>query len=85
MINEKTSKTSEAKLGMEKQLEEYFKSDLENTGASSERIENVVKKAKQEAGMRDLLTHMLLRIWMPIISIGSIFFVFLNRQNKTKK
>jgi hypothetical protein len=84
-VEDNNSKAREADVNTENQLDELFQAEINKTPASSERIENVVKSAKQEAGMRDLFTHMLFRIWMPIMSIGSIFFVFLNRQSKIKK
>ena len=77
-------KSSEEVLNTEKQLDTLYQAELENISASPERIKDVVKSAKHEVGMRDLLTHALLRIWMPILSIGSIFFVFFNSKTKTK-
>ncbi len=79
------SKSRDANVNTEKQLNELFQAEIENTTASSKRIEKVVKSARQETGMRDLMTHMLFRVWMPLISVGAIFFVFLNRQSKIKK
>jgi hypothetical protein len=85
MNTENDSKSKEATVNTEDQLDELFQAEIENTPASKERIAKVVKSAKQETGMRDLLTHIVLRIWMPLMSIGSIFFVFINQQSKIKK
>ena len=71
--------------GSEQELDALFKSDVNDSPASTERVKNIMKSARQEAGMRDLLTHMLFRIWIPILSIGSIVFVFFNGSKKTKK
>ena len=59
--------------------------ELKNSPDSEQRIKKIITTAKQEAGMRALLTHLLIQIWVPILSLGSIFFVMFNRNRKTKK
>lgn len=83
-MNEKKVK-SEEEVNAEKQLDALYQVDIGDSSDSSKRISNIVVSAKREAGMRDLLTHMLFRIWIPILSIGSIIFVLFNRRKKIKK
>ncbi len=71
-------------MSTDSQLDNLLKTNIANSSESEHRIQNIVSLAKQEVGLRDLLTHVLLNIWMPIISIGSIFFVLFNRNKKTK-
>jgi len=63
-------------------LDDLLRDNIKNTPESEQRIQDIVTSARQETGLRDFLILILLRIWMPIISIGSILFVLLNRNTK---
>ncbi len=63
-------------------LDKLLQLDTVTAIPTNGRVERIVSTARQETGVRDLLTHMLLRVWVPIISIGSIFFVFLSKKQK---
>lgn len=66
-------------------IDTLVKTEPKNSPGSEQRVKKIITSAKSEAGLRDLLTHSLIRIWLPILSIGSIFFVMFNRKTKTKK
>ena len=63
-----------------RQLDQLLQDGVDGKSASQKRIADVVNIAKKEVGVRDILTHFLIKIWLPILSLGSIFFVFLNRK-----
>jgi hypothetical protein len=51
---------------------------------SPKRIRKIVNVARRETHLRDLLTHTLINIWKPLLIFGALFFVFINRQPKSK-
>ena len=67
------------------QMDTLVTAELKNSPDSEQRIKKIINTAKQEASMRAFLTHLLIQIWVPILSLGSIFFVMFNRNRKTKK
>lgn len=60
----------------DEQINNLFQEELACEPASESRIASILESARRETGVRDLVTHLLLRIWIPILSLGSQVFVF---------
>ena len=73
------------KVADDEQINILFKEEFDCAKPSEKRVNSIVHSARQETGVRDLLTHLLLRIWIPIISMSSMVFVlYKNSSSQTK-
>lgn len=60
----------------EKLLESIFK--LEEQGADTKRIQNILSSSKHQTASRDLLCLMLIRMWQPLIELSVILVKVFN-------
>ena len=55
---------------------------LQDKQTSSDRVERVLQRARRQVGLRDFLSLFLVRIWIVLLSLGSVVYALCNRPNK---